>query len=72
MAVLAYAGELTAEASVSDATYAAVAAFLNEEEVVELTLVTGFYNLVSRALNALEVDVDAPAQKDLAALGLDV
>jgi alkylhydroperoxidase family enzyme len=72
MAVLAYAGELTSDARVSDAAYAAVAAFLNEEEIVELTLVTGFYNMVSRALNALEVDIDAPAQQDLADIGVDL
>jgi alkylhydroperoxidase family enzyme len=69
MAVLNYAGELTTTSSVSDATYAAVADFLNDEEVVELTLVTGYYNLVSRALNALQVDIDRPAQRDLDAVG---
>ena len=72
MAVLGYAGELTTEARVSDATYAAVAAFLNEEEIVELTLVTSFYNMVSRTLNALDVDIDAPAKADLVALDLEV
>jgi alkylhydroperoxidase family enzyme len=72
MAVLAYAGELTADARASDAAYAAVAVFLNEEEVVELTLVIGFYNMVSRALNALQVDIDPPAQKDLAEIGVDL
>ena len=72
MAVLGYAGELTSEARVSDATYAAVAGFLNAEEIVELTMVTSSYNLVSRTLNALEVDIDEPARKDLAALDLDV
>jgi alkylhydroperoxidase family enzyme len=72
MAVLAFAGELTSDARVSDASYAAVAAFLNEEEIVELSLVTGFYNLVSRVLNALEVDVDAPARADLEALGVQI
>ena len=72
MAVLGYAGELTSDARASDAAYEAVAAFLNEEEVVELTLVIGFYNMVSRALNALEVDVDAAARADLDALGLEI
>jgi alkylhydroperoxidase family enzyme len=70
MAVISFAAELTSDAHVSDAAYAAVAQFLNEEEIVELTLVIGFYNLVSRTLNALEVDVDAPAQADLDALGV--
>ena len=70
MAVLAYAGELTAESRVSDATFAAVAAFLNTEEIVELTMVTGYYNMVSRILNALQVDIDPPAQRDLAEVGV--
>ena len=70
MAVLAYAGELTSDSRVSDTTFAAVEAFLNAEEIVELTMVTGFYNMVSRTLNALEVDIDAPAAKDLADLGV--
>jgi alkylhydroperoxidase family enzyme len=72
MAVLAYAGEMTADAGVSDATFAAVASFLNEEEIVELTLVTGYYNLVSRALNALQVDIDAFARRDLASIEVDL
>ena len=72
LAVLAYAGELTSDSRVSDATYAAVEAFLNAEEIVELTMVTGFYNMVSRALNALEVDMEPAAQKDLAELGVEL
>ena len=72
LAVLAYAGELTLDSRVSDATYAAVEAFLDAEEIVELTMVTGFYNMVSRALNALEVDMEPAAQKDLAELGVEL
>lgn len=69
IAVLNYAGELTANSAVSEATYGAVADFLNAEEIVELTLLIGYYNMVSRALNALDVDIDRPAQRDLDALG---
>jgi len=72
LAVLAYAGEMTADARVSDATFGAVAGFLNEEEVVELTLVVGYYNLVSRTLNALDVDIDAAAVRDMASLGVEL
>ncbi len=70
LAVLAYAGELTIDARASDATYAAVASFLDEEGIVELTLLIAYYNMVSRALNALEVDIDAPAQRALADIGV--
>jgi alkylhydroperoxidase family enzyme len=72
MAVLTYAGELTAGSRVSQATFDAVAEHLNEEEIVELTMVIGFYNMVSRALNALEVEIDAPAARDLAELGVEL
>lgn len=72
MAVLTYAAELTSESRVSDAAFRAVAAFFNEEEIVELTMVTGFYNMVSRTLNALQVDIDAPALKDLADVQVDL
>jgi alkylhydroperoxidase family enzyme len=72
MAVIAYAGEMTADAQVSGATFDALASHLNEEEIVELTFVIGFYNLVSRVLNALQVDLDPPAQADLDALGVEL
>jgi alkylhydroperoxidase family enzyme len=72
MAVISYASEMTADARVSDATFDALASHFNEEEIVELTFVTGFYNLVSRTLNALQVDVDPPAQADLDALGVEL
>ncbi len=72
LAVLTFAGELTADSRVSDATWTSVAAFLNEEELVELTMVTSAYNMVSRMLNALEVDIDSPAQKDMTELGIEV
>lgn len=70
MAILAFAGEMSVDSRVSPTTFDAVAGFLNEEEIVELTMVTGFYNMVSRVLNTLEVDIDAPAQRDLDALGV--
>jgi alkylhydroperoxidase family enzyme len=70
--VLAFADELSRESRVSDATWERVAAFFNEEELVELTMVTSAYNMVSRMLNALEVDLDPPAAKDMSELGLSV
>ena len=69
-AVLQYAGELSKGSRVSQETFAAVRVFLDEEQVVELTMVIGFYNMVSRVLNALEVDVDEPAQRDLDGMGV--
>jgi alkylhydroperoxidase family enzyme len=72
MAVLAFAGELSAASQVTDATWDAAASFLNDEEMVELTMVTGFYNMVSRILNALRVDIDPGAQRDLDAIGIEI
>jgi len=72
MAVLQYAGALSADARVPDATFEAAAAHLNEEEMVELTMVIGFYNMVSRTLNALEVDIDPAAHRDFDELGVDL
>ena len=77
MAVLSYAGELSADASVSDATFAAVAEFLNSEEIVELTLVIGFGTaalLVAAIALALVVPLSIasyflPTLLSLAALG---
>lgn len=72
MAVLAYAGELSASSRVSDATYAAVAAFLDDEEMTELTLTIGYYNMVSRFLNAMQVDIDPPAERDLREMSIEL
>jgi alkylhydroperoxidase family enzyme len=49
-----------------------VETFLNAEEIVELTMVTSFYNMVARTLNALQVEIDAPAQKDMAEVGVEL
>jgi alkylhydroperoxidase family enzyme len=69
MAVLAFAGELTSGARVSDAAYSAVAEFLNDEEIVELILVIGYYNMVSRAQRAVDIDAGRP---DLAEVGIEI
>jgi alkylhydroperoxidase family enzyme len=69
-AVLVFASQLTATARVEDAAWADAARFLDEEQLVELALVTSFYNMVSRALNALEVDLDRQAAADLAEVGV--
>jgi alkylhydroperoxidase family enzyme len=71
-AVLAYAGELTVAAAASNGAFDAVRGFMDEEQIVELTIVIGFYNMVARVLNGLEVDVDPPARRDLDALNVDL
>jgi alkylhydroperoxidase family enzyme len=54
--VLAYTDAMTQEVRVSDAVFIAVKAHFNEREMVELTATIGAYNLVSRFLEALQVD----------------
>ena len=60
-AVLQYTDEVTRNVRVSDATFANLRKFLSELDTVELTLTVGFYNLVSRMLEALQVELEDPA-----------
>jgi alkylhydroperoxidase family enzyme len=54
--VLAYTDAMTKEVRVADEVFKAVKAHFNEREMVELTATIGAYNLVSRFLEALQVD----------------
>ena len=55
-AVLAYADSMTKEIHVPDAIFAAVRKHFDEREITELTATIAAYNLVSRFLEALQVD----------------
>ncbi len=55
-AVLRYTDDVVKNVKASDATFKPVAAFLDAEQIVELTLSIGFYMMVSRFLETLEVD----------------
>jgi len=55
-AVLAYTDAMTRHVRVPDGVFAAVRAAFSERELVELTATIGGYNLVSRFLEALQVD----------------
>jgi AhpD family alkylhydroperoxidase len=56
-AAIAYA-EAAANITVTDDIFAAARAHLSEEQIVELTLVAGFWGLVARTLEALAVDIE--------------
>lgn len=58
LAILAFATESTTEVRVSESTWAVARSHLDDRQMVELTLVCGFYNMVSRFLLAVDVDVD--------------
>lgn len=55
-AVLAYTDSMTREIHVPDAVFAAVRKHFDEREITELTATIAAYNLVSRFLEALQVD----------------
>lgn len=59
-AVLGYAEEVTLGVHASDQAFGAVRAFLHQAGVVELTVTVAFYNMVSRVLESLEVDLENP------------
>ena len=55
-AVLRFTDDVVKNVKASDATFKPVAEFLDREEIVELVLSIGFYMMVSRFLETLEVD----------------
>ena len=62
-AVIRYATEVTQNVKVSDATFDALRKFFDAEQIVELTLNTGFYNMVVRFLLPMQVDLEPEARK---------
>lgn len=57
-AVIRYAQEMTQTIRVADETFAALRSFLDDEQVVELTLTVAHYNSTVRFLEALQVDLE--------------
>jgi alkylhydroperoxidase family enzyme len=55
-AVLAYTESMTKEIHVPDDVFRAVREHFNDREIVELTATVAAYNLVSRFLEALQID----------------
>ncbi len=57
-ALIAYCDAMTRHIRVPDAVFEAVRPYFNNQEMVEITATIGAYNMVSRFLEALEVDHD--------------
>jgi alkylhydroperoxidase family enzyme len=57
-AILRYTDEETLSIRVTDETFGAVRAILSEEGVVELTTAIGYYGMVCRILEALQVELE--------------
>lgn len=57
-AVLQYTDEIAENIRTADDTFQAVREFLSEEQVVELTITIGYYGMVSRILESLQVELE--------------
>lgn len=57
-AILQYTDEVADNIRVSDETFQKIKALLTEEQIVELTTVIGYYGMVSRILEALQVELE--------------
>jgi AhpD family alkylhydroperoxidase len=55
-ALLAYVDAMTREVSVADDLYAALRRHFSERDIVEITVLSGAYNMHTRVLMALKVD----------------
>jgi alkylhydroperoxidase family enzyme len=55
-ALLAYTDAMTREIEVSDTVFAEIRKHFSERQVVELTMLIGAYNMLTRFLKALKVD----------------
>jgi 4-carboxymuconolactone decarboxylase len=58
-AVLQYVDEVTLSIRVSEVTFKTVMEFFTEEQVVELTIVAGYYGMIARILESLEVELES-------------
>lgn len=58
-AILAYADEVERDVKVKDETFATLRSFFSEHTIVELTVVIGYYGMVSRFLVALDVELES-------------
>ena len=56
---LAYVDALTETTGASEDTVAALKAFFDERQIVELTVLIGAYNMHARVLNALDLDLES-------------
>lgn len=57
-AILQYTDEVAQNIRVSDKTFQKIKALLTDEQIVELTTVIGYYGMVSRILEALQVELE--------------
>ena len=57
-AVLQNTDEMAEKIRVTDETFAKAKAFLSDQQIVELTTTIGYYGMVSRILETLQVELE--------------
>ncbi len=57
-AVLAYTDEVSRTYRARDETFAALRRFLDDQEIVELTIAIGYYEMMCRLLEALQIELE--------------
>lgn len=63
--LLGAADELHADRRISDGTWASLAALLDDEELIELCLLVGHYEMLAMTLNSLGVEPDIQRRRGL-------
>lgn len=58
-AVLRYTDEVAQQVAVTDETFMMLKRYMDEQRIVELTVVIGYWGMVARILVPLKVDIDA-------------
>jgi len=61
--LLAYTDAMTRDIDVPDDVFAAIREHFSERQVVELTMLIGAYNMLTRFLKALKVDPEPPTSR---------
>lgn len=59
-ALLAYTDAMTRDIDVADEIFSEARAYFSERQIVELTMLIGAYNMLTRFLKALQVDPEPP------------
>ncbi len=59
-AVLRYTDEVSQDIRASDDTFSKIREFLTEREIIELTVTIGYYGMVCRTLEALQIELEHP------------
>jgi len=57
-AVLRYTDEVSQNIRASDDTFSGIREFLTEQEIIELTVTIGYYGMVCRTLEALQIELE--------------